>query len=247
MISSTGSLPVNTVTPRGVSTSSGERRGTIAVTGTRRAWDSMKCRAVLFPDRGGPVIMKPLPPISGSKPCRARLSPPTPTGTKARLALAGSRSRASRAEMVAGRSSTRCGRRDRGRSAYRSPASRPISWSTRTWSVPTPLGSSSPHWTSRGRSPARKARPGGIEAGTSRAGMPMLAKSPGSLSDSAMRSSMSVLMRPTRPLRSEVITTRMPTPAPSWRIAVTRSRSTPPSTDSKDWTKPSQRSRSTTR
>ena len=41
LICSIGSEPVNSVTPSGVSTSSGERRGTIAVTGVRRAWESM--------------------------------------------------------------------------------------------------------------------------------------------------------------------------------------------------------------
>ena len=71
--------------------------------------------------------------------------------------------------------------------------------------------------------------PGASRCGTSRTGMPMLLKSPGSLSDRAIRSSISVLIRPTSPLRSAVITIRMPTPAPSCSSAVTRSSRTPPS------------------
>ena len=154
---------------------SGERPGATATTcaPASRAVRAPTYRAVERPERRGPVTRTPLPTSSIRRGSSPRSSPPTARQKDPRPG-GGPRASAWVREIATGSSSTCLGHRERGTCDHCRPAWRARAWTAATWAVPAGEASSSPTWTSRGRAPARKARPEGMDTGTSRGRIPTM-------------------------------------------------------------------------
>gem|GEM_PF-4199750 len=177
-----------------------------------------KGRAVDRPERRGPVTRKALPMSSKDTGSRRRSSPPTAKAISFG-SRAGSSLSASSAEIATGSSSTCPGRWTRSMTPHLVLACSAAWWTAATCAVPAESPVSITSWTSRGRSPERKARPCGIDRGTSRARIAIRSKSSGLGIRSTRRSSSIMPNRPRNTDRSPAITTRRPTAGPS-RISV---------------------------
>ena len=148
--------------------------------------------------------------------------------------------------MTEGSGSTRRGHKDRDTSAVRATGAA-AAIAARAASCAGPEGS----WLivatcASARVSAKNPRPAGISAGTARAGTPTSEKSLRSASRSTSLFSTDDASRPTRPARSAVTTTWIPTEAPSRSSLIAVSTTAPESTSSKLERNDSQPSTSTT-